>query len=150
MVMALKRFELRDCMDQGLIRRIPPSEEKATGSISAADRWLDEAEKGIYSEAYGSSVIASYMAMFHSSRAILLRDGYREKSHYCIARYLEEKYAKKGLIEKKWIDLLDHSRELRHESQYDVSFFATREDAESAAQSAKIFVERIKALIKVT
>lgn len=147
--MALKRFELRDCIDQGLIRPVPPSAEKAAGSIKAADRWLEEAEKGMRSEAYGSSVIASYMAMFHSSRAILLRDGYREKSHYCIARYLEEKYAKKGLMEKKWIELLDHSRELRHESQYDVSFFATKEDAESALQTAKAFVERMKALIEI-
>lgn len=146
MVRVLKRFELRGCLDQGLIRRTPPSAEKATGSIRAADRWLDEARKDILSEAYNSSVIASYMAMFHSSRAILQRDGYREKSHYCIARYLEEKYVVGGRLEKKWIDLLDHTREVRHESQYDVSFFATGGDAERALDTARLFVERMKAL----
>ena len=145
-MIALKRFELSDCIDHGLIRPIPPSLEKAEGSIKAADRWLEEAEKGVRSEAYGSSVISSYLAMFHSSRAILMRDGFREKSHYCIARYLEEKYVRKGHLEKKWVDLLDHCRELRHESQYDVSFFATVSDAESALATAGKFVERMKVL----
>jgi len=70
--------------------------------------------------------------MFHSARAVLFRDGRREKSHFCIARYLEEMYVKKGKLEREWIDLLDRLREMRHADQYDISYFATREEAKSA------------------
>lgn len=84
--------------------------------------------------------------MFHSTRTILFFDGYREKSHACIARYLEEKYVKKNLLEATWIELLDHYRELRHDDQYDLAFFATEEEAKSALESAFKFVERLENL----
>jgi len=85
--------------------------------------------------------------MFHSARAILFRDGYREKSHYCIARYLEEKYVKGKLLEEKWINLLDHHRELRHGSQYDIAFHTPRSEAQDTLKTAKEFVKRMKTLL---
>ncbi len=92
--------------------------------------------------------MASYLAMFHSARAILYFDGFREKSHYCVARYLEEKYTKRNLLETKWIELLDHYRELRHDDQYSTSFFATEKESGSAMEKAKEFVERMEKLLK--
>ena len=94
-----------------------------------------------------SSVMSSYLVMFHSARAILFFDGFREKSHYCVARYLEEKYVKKNLLENKWVELFDHYRELRHDDQYSISFFATKEEAENILKTAKEFVERMNELL---
>lgn len=84
--------------------------------------------------------------MFHSARAILFFDGYREKSHACIARYLEEKYAKKKLLEIRWIELLDYYRELRHGDQYDLVFLITEQEAKNALNNAYEFVKRMKKL----
>jgi len=148
MAMELKRFDFEDCIREGLLRNIPPSREKADGSIRAANKWLEEAEKGLKNGIFNSSVLSSYLAMFHSARAILFFDGFREKSHYCIARYLEEKYVKNNLLESKWVELLDHHRELRHDSQYDISFFTSKNEAESALKTAKEFVERMSILLK--
>jgi uncharacterized protein (UPF0332 family) len=88
--------------------------------------------------------------MFHSARAILFRDGVRERSHYCIARYLEEKYVKTKCLELEWVDLLDHARMLRHDDQYNTSFFTTKEEAEKAFGSAKKFLQEMKRLLKAT
>lgn len=88
------------------------------------------------------------MAMFHAARSILFFDGYREKSHACIARYLEEKYVKSQKLDIKWVELLDHSREIRHDDQYNLSFFSTEEEAENALQSAKAFLNEIENLFK--
>ncbi|MBU4501226.1 MAG: HEPN domain-containing protein, partial [Nanoarchaeota archaeon] len=98
MVKNLKQYNYYDCIRGKLLRKIPSSKEKAEGSIKTARKWLEEAEKNLKGKAFNSSVISSYLAMFHSSRAILFFDGFREKSHYCIARYLEEKYVKKKLL----------------------------------------------------
>lgn len=147
MVKSLKRFDLNDCIKEGLLRSIPPSSEKAEGSAKAAQRWLEEAEKDFSGKAFNSCVMAAYLAMFHSARAILFFDGFREKSHYCVARYLEEKYVAKRLLERKWVELLDHSRELRHDDQYAISFLATEGEAESAMKAAKEFVERMTKLL---
>jgi uncharacterized protein (UPF0332 family) len=148
MVINLKNYDFHDCIKEGLLRKIPPSKEKAEESINTAEKWLEEAEKGMENEAFNSSVMASYLAMFHSARAILFFDGFREKSHYCVARYLEEKYARKKLLENKWIELLDHYRDLRHDDQYSTTFFATKEEAENGIKKTEEFVERMKKLLR--
>jgi uncharacterized protein (UPF0332 family) len=140
-------FRYKDCVEKGLLRKIPSSEEKALQSIRKAEKWQEEAKRTLRSKALDSSVLASYMVMFHSARAILFKDGYREKSHACVARYLEEKYVKEGNLEKKWVELLDHHREVRHEEQYDLSFFATEGEAKEALTSASKFLERMKQLV---
>jgi len=139
-------FRYKDCIEKGLLRKVPASSEKAKQSIKKAEKWLEEARKALNGKAFDSSVLASYMVMFHSARAILFHDGYREKSHACVARYLEEKYAKTGKLEKKWVELLDHHREVRHVNQYDLSFFSTDEEAGKAIESSVKFLERMKSL----
>jgi len=66
--------------------------------------------------------------MFHAARAILFIDGFREKSHFAVDRYLEDKYATTGLLEKEWIDILDFYRETRHEDQYSISFLLQKKN----------------------
>jgi len=146
--MALKVFDFEDCVREGLLRRVPPSPNNADYSMTTACKWLKEAEKDFESGAFNSSILASYLAMFHAARALLFFDGFREKSHYCIARYLDEKYAKSGALEKRWIELLDHYREMRHSSQYDINFFTNRQEAENALKNAKKFTDEMKILLE--
>ena len=131
-----------------MLRKIPPSKDKATQSLKKAREWLKEAENSLKGDALNSSILASYMAMFHAARTILFLDGFREKSHACVARYLEEKYVKTGKLDKKWVELLDHSREIRHDGQYDLSFFSTKEEAENALKSANDFFVAMETLFK--
>jgi uncharacterized protein (UPF0332 family) len=121
-VSLLKTFNLKDCFREGLLRKTARSKEKAWRSIEVAKKWLEEAKKNINIGAFNSSMISSYLAMFHSARAILFFDGFREKSHYCIARYLEENYVEKGILEGRWVGLLDYYREIRHSGQYSWGF----------------------------
>jgi len=140
-------FSFKNCVEKGLLRRFPPSEDNALRSVKKAKSWLKEAEKSFQGEAYDSSVLSSYLAMFHSARAILFLDGYREKSHACVARYLEEQYVSKKKLEKKWVELLDHHREIRHDDQYDLSFYSSDEEAKEALESAAQFLEQMKLLL---
>jgi len=52
------------------------------------------------------------------------------------------------LLEKKWVDILDHYRELRHDNQYNINFFATKIESESALKIANEFLERMRVLLK--
>jgi len=94
-------FDFNECMKKGLIRKTIPSRGKASKSLEASLKWLDESEKNLQSNALRSSLLSAYLAVFHAARSILFFDGYREKSHACIARYLEEKYVRSGLLESK-------------------------------------------------
>lgn len=140
-------FNYNDCIKQGLLRKFLPSRDQAFRSIKKSENWLKEAEKTLKGEAFDSSVLASYMVMFHSARAILFFDGFREKSHACVARYLEERYVKTGKLKKKWVELFDHHREIRHNDQYDLSFFSTDEEAQQAVKSASEFLDTMNKLL---
>ncbi len=140
--------ELDECFEKGLIRKIPASEEKALKSIVKANRWLKEAKKNLEYGLLDSCLVSSYSAMFHAARALLFRDGFREKSHYCVARYLEEKYVKREKLPKLVVDLLDRFRNLRHTDLYQLDFFVTKEEAEEAIKSAEIVIREITRLTK--
>jgi uncharacterized protein (UPF0332 family) len=145
MVKILAPFSLKDCIREGLIRKIPISVVRAKNSIVAAEKWLKEAKATFDAKAYNSSMMCSYLTMFHSARSILYRDGFREKSHYCIARYLES-YVTKGVLEEEWVNLLDHYREQRHRNQYDLNLYASEVEAKDAIGAAERFLDRIKKL----
>ena len=142
------RYDIKKPEELNLLRKIPKSMKKAKESISTAKSWLREAENNLRSKSFRSCILSSYLAMFHSARACLFVNGFREKSHFAIARFLEDFYVKKDLLENEWIELLDHYRETRHGDQYSTSFIATEDEAESALNSAKKFVERIKKLLE--
>ena len=140
--------ELDNCVEQGFIRKIIPSKEKAAKSLSKSIKWLEEAKKNHEFKLFDSCVVSAYSAMFHATRSLLFKDGYREKSHYCMARYLEEKYVDTGKMERIIIDLLDRFRELRHEELYELDFCVTEEDADEAVQNAERVLAAIEKLIQ--
>jgi uncharacterized protein (UPF0332 family) len=69
----------------------------------------------------------AYLAVFHSVRDVLFRDGVREKSHYCIGLYLQ-KYVDEGTLDEEWPMLFDRIRSVRHADQY--SFMALHAEEE--------------------
>jgi len=131
------------------LRKVEPSEGKGRDSLNKAEDWIEEARKNKNVSAFDSCISSSYMIMFHSARAILFRDGIREKNHFCIARYLD-KYVENDLLEENWVILLDRIREVRHMDQYSLHHNATEEEAASAFNSAKDFYNRIKKLFNET
>jgi len=140
--------DYNDCIKKGLLKKTVASRGKARKSLDAASKWLVEAEKNLAAGTLRSSLISAYLAVFHAARSVLFFDGYREKSHTCVARYLEEKCVRRGLLELKWVDMLDHFREIRHADQYSFSFFTTSEEAEDTIAKSSAFVERMKKLIE--
>jgi len=142
------KFNVEWLLKEKLIARVPASKQKAEESIIAAHSWIKEAENNLKNKSFKSCVLTSYLGMFHAGRAILFFDGFREKSHFAIARYLEEMYGRKNKLEKKWIELLDYYRDLRNQDQYRTSFVVEKEEAKRSLESAKKFIERIEKLFK--
>ena len=140
---------LEKCFQKGLLRRVEPSKSKGELSIKQAEEWLIEARKNLKGGAYRSSHLSSYLAFFHAARAVLFRDGVREKSHYCIGVYLE-KYSNDGVLEEEWVLLFDRMRSVRHADQYSFQVSPSPEEVKSSLESAEKFVKRIKRLLSET
>jgi len=110
---------------------------------------LKESYKNIKSGAYSSAQLSTYLVFFHAARAVLYRDGVREKSHYCIVIYLEA-YLTKRLLEERWIILFDRMRSNRHAGQYSFQVEPTEEEIKSGIKSAELFLKRIEDLLSET
>ncbi len=126
-----------------------PSLTKSEQSLLQARDWLSEAEKNLEAEALRSAISSAYLAVFHSARAVLFRDGVREKSHYCIGLYLQ-KYVEDGTLEEEWTMLFDRIRSVRHADQYSFMALPTEEEVQASIDLAERFIERMKRLLKET
>ncbi|MCL4380682.1 HEPN domain-containing protein [Candidatus Marsarchaeota archaeon] len=140
--------ELGECIEKGLLKKMPESRQAAERSIVKARAWLIEANGALKAGIYSTCLLAAYEAMFHAARAILIKDGYRERSHYCIARYIDEIYVKKGLLKASIIHIIDSYRELRHDTAYGIENIAEKVDAAEAIVNAGIVIEAIEKLVK--
>ncbi len=138
-----------DCFERGLLRKVEPSRIKSDQSLLQAADWLSEAEKNLEAGALRSAVSSAYLAVFHSARAVLFRDGVREKSHYCIGLYLQ-KYEQEGALEEEWPMLFDRIRSIRHSDQYSFMAKPTEEEVHAGIDLARRFIERMKRLLRET
>ena len=138
--------QLDECIKKGLIKKMTKSRENAERSISRSKIWLLQAQAAKSVKIYDSCILASYESIFHSARALLIKDGYRERSHYCMARYVDGMYVKKKLLDARIIDIIDNYRELRHNAAYNIEFEAGEMDAENAIRDAKIVLNAIQKL----
>ena len=126
-----------------------PSLTKSEQSLLQARDWLSEAEKNLEAEALRSAISSAYLAVFHSARAVLFRDGVREKSHYCIGLYLQ-RYVEDGILEEDWPMLFDRIRSVRHADQYSFMALPTEEEVQASIDLAERFIERMERLLKET
>lgn len=85
-------MKMAECFQKGLLKRTSPDMENAARSLELSKNNIEDAIANLSINRYRVVAISSYSAMFHAARAILFRDGIKERSHECIPVYLKEKY----------------------------------------------------------
>ena len=139
---------LEDLFKQGLLKKAARSKELAAKSLEQAAYFLGEAHDLVALKKERMAVIALYNAMFHCTRALLYRDGIKEKSHYAVARYLEYEYVEKKIIDRKYMLVLDILRDYRHESLYSLFTIDMDTDLKQYIESCREFMGIVAAIIK--
>ena len=76
-------MKLDECFAAGLLKRVEPDMGNAKRSLQVSKEFLGDASKNNEIERYKVVVILGYTAMFHAARALLFRDGIKERSHIC-------------------------------------------------------------------
>ncbi len=143
-----KLGKVEDCFKEGLLKKIPPNKKFAEQSMKQAEHFLGEAEELIEKGIKDMAFIALYNASFHAARAVLFRDGVKERSHYCVSKYLEEKYAEKEIITMQHAIILDSLREKRNDIQYSLNPPDLEEDLAEICNQVAGFIERIKQILE--
>jgi uncharacterized protein (UPF0332 family) len=133
-------MKLDECFRRGLLKRIHPDHENAVRSLDLSTANLEDAAENLRIHRYRVVIVSSYTAMFHAARAILFRDGVKERSHECIPLYLKGNYPELETI----ANALDAYRRFRHAAVYGLDMDMDEDEAEAALEAARELLTEVK------
>ena len=133
------------CIRMGWLTKITQSKKQAEEQLKKAEVLFAEAKIALKNNSPNSATMTAYAAILDAGRALLFKDGWREKSHACTARYLERTYTKE--LGEPAIMLFDEYRDKRHKTLYSGDYYPTMEEAKRIVEFAEQFLEKVKKIM---
>lgn len=141
-------MDLDTCFEKSLLIKTTADITKAQNSLKTSEHKLELAKKESKAEIYEGALVSIYSSMFHCARALLFKDGIKERSHYAVYVYLKEKYSDK--IPSEILSSFSAYRLQRHELLYgflEENNNPRQEEVEDALKVASAFIKTIKKLL---
>ena len=139
--------EFKQCLESKKIITFARGKELIEKEISIAQSDLSDAKAGFDNQRYKWSTIQAYYAMFHAARALIYSQGYREKSHYCLAVALRVLFVDEGKMDAKTVRDFFNAMNLREAADYEAEF--SQSGAKAVIASAGRFIEKAMAILNV-
>ena len=133
------------CIKERRLTKIKPSKEMIQKEVESAKYDLERARNSLGEDDFKWAAVQSYYSMFHAAKAIILKRGYREKSHFCLIVALRELYVKEDRLNAEMVENLELCMSLRHEADYGLTYH--QESAETALKYAEEFLNEVLNLI---
>lgn len=132
------RDEFKTCLRNKKIIKFGRAKDKTGIELKAAKEDLRDAKSFLKNKKIKYATIAGYYSLFHSARALLYSQGYRERSHYCLRIAIKELFVKEKLLDSEHLELFDEALGLREAADYESIY--SREGAKQAIQGAEKFL----------
>lgn len=143
MVRTMNDFER--CIKERHLIKIKATSEMIEKEITTAEYDLERSKESMKDEDYKWASVQAYYSMFHAAKALVLKKGYREKSHYCLIIAVRELYVKDGTMNDELADTLELCMHLRHDADYGLIY--DKESADTAIHYAQQFLSKTKKLL---
>ncbi len=137
---------IEDLLKDGNLVKTAPDSKKAEKSLMLAENKIKKAKEELDAGIYDNALVSAYTAMFHTTRALLFRDGFKERNHYVLYEYMREAY--RGKIETKYINELNILRTLRHKVIYGDEDVNAKEIQQAEARDAIDVAAAFRASVK--
>lgn len=137
--------EFKQCLENKKIIPFVKGKNLVRKEISVAQSDLFDAKAGYGNERYKWSTIQAYYAMFHAARALIYSEGYREKSHYCLAVALRALFVDKNTMDSQLVRDFLNAMNLREAADYESDF--SQAGAKAVVDSADRFIEQTIAIL---
>lgn len=116
--------------------------QEAQDSLRVAEHCLKE---GLYKD----SINRSYYAAFYSVKAVFALDTVDFKRHKDVMGYFNKNYVATGLFPRDLGRLLGRLKQLREKSDYDDFYLASKDQASSQYETAKLTLDMVKEHLKL-
>ena len=110
------RFER--CVETGKIVPIQKDPALVSKEILEAENDLESAKDSLVRENFKWAIVQGYYSQFHSLRALVFEEGYREKTHSCLRSAVEALLLDKGLIDTEVTDGFSYAMRVREAADY--------------------------------
>jgi uncharacterized protein (UPF0332 family) len=134
------------CVKERHLIKMKASNEMIQKEIASSEYDLERSKESIKDEDYKWASVQAYYSMFHAAKALVLKKGYREKSHYCLMVAIRELFVKDGTMKEEDADTLELCMHLRHEADYGLIY--DQDSAEAAFRYAQQFLSKTKKIFK--
>ena len=132
--------EFKQCLENKKVVPFARGKSLVKKELSVAKSDLSDAKAGHENERYKWSTIQAYYSMFHAARALIYSQGYREKSHYCLAIALRSLFVDEGTMDPKLVRDFLNAMNLREAADYEAEF--SQSGAKAVIASAEKFIEK--------
>jgi uncharacterized protein (UPF0332 family) len=129
-----------ECLKRGRLKRSSIDEGVVDRTMKMAREDFDSAKDSLEQENWAWAMVQAYSSMLNVSRAMIFRDGFVEKSHYCVVEYLRFHYHDEL---EDHIERLDLMRKERHQILYDSRENINKNTAETRVHWAEEFYLQI-------
>jgi len=92
------------------------------------------------------ATIQAYYAIFHTARALLYKNSYREESHAALKLAIKELYISNGKLPRSVYDTLERGMELREMADYKENY--SQKGAENLVLAVNQAIAEIEKIIK--
>jgi uncharacterized protein (UPF0332 family) len=138
--------EFNACLQRGKISRFADGPKLVRKELRIARSDLRTAKAGLKQQQWKWSTIQAYFALFHTARALLYSEGYREKSHYCLRVGIDALFVTTGKISGQFVDALQAGKVMREDADYGDHFSET--GAKKLVNTAAGFIRAAECLFK--
>jgi uncharacterized protein (UPF0332 family) len=140
--------EFKQCLESKKIIPFARGKNLIKKELSVAKSDLSDAKAGYENERYKWSTIQAYYAMFHAARALVYSQGYREKSHYCLAVALRALFVDGGTMDAQLVRDFLNAMSLRETADYEAEF--SQSGAKAVITSAEKFIEKAVTILSIS
>lgn len=121
------------------------TDEMCNKEFEIGKRDYDSAQKSFEDGNFKWATIQAYYAIFHATRALLYKAGYREESHSALKQAFKELYIVTGKLPQNVYDALERGMDLREMADYKESY--SQKGAENLMAAVKRALEELGKVI---
>lgn len=140
-------IEFQKAIEKKRILNFTQGKKQVKKELLEAENDLSEALNRFESKKYKYATITGYYSMFHSARALIYSEGYREKSHYYLLVALNSLFVDAGLLSEEITSEFHDAMVLREDADYHGNF--TEQGADSVLKAAKEMLLVAKSILKI-
>ena len=117
--------------------------------INSALETLDATKVCIESKHYKDAINRSYYASFYAIKAVLAMEGTDFKRHKDVVAYFNKNYVATEIFSRNLGRKIVKAEEIRHESDYDTFYIASKEVTIEQIQTAEQLIELVEVYCNV-